>query len=139
MTVHQTHSIKILSATTIFLMLFTVSSIAKPKQSVAHGFARVSNAKLYYEIAGEGQPLILIHGGNMDRRMWDQQFATFAKSYKVIRYDVRGFGKSDRQVKAFAHYQDLYDLMRFLRIDLLQKWLRAEFKVIQPGNQVEPQ
>ena len=115
MTVHQTSLNKILSAT-ITLMLLVVPSIAKPKQYVKHGFAKLSNAKLYYEIAGKGQPLILIHGGNMDRRMWDEQFETFAKSYKVIRYDVRGFGKSDRQVKAFAHHQDLYELMRFLKI-----------------------
>ena len=49
-------------------------------------------------------------------RLQDEQFAAFGKTYKVIRYDVRGFGKSDRQVKAFAHYQDIYDLMKFLRI-----------------------
>ena len=115
MTVHQTSLNKILSAT-IALMLLLVPSTAKPKQYVKHGFAKVSNAKLYYEIAGKGQPLVLIHGGNMDRRMWDEQFDTFAKSYKVLLYDVRGFGKSDRQVKAFAHYQDLYDLMKFVGI-----------------------
>lgn len=115
MSIDQTRPTKILSAI-IVLILLTVSAAAKPKQSARHGFARVSNAKLYYEIAGEGRALILIHGGNMDRRMWDQQFASFAESYKVIRYDVRGFGKSDRQVKAFAHSQDLYDLMKFLRI-----------------------
>ena len=115
MTVHQITGNKILSAT-IVLMLLTAPSIAKPKQTLKHGFTKVSNAKIYYEIVGEGQPLILIHGGNMDRRMWDEQFATFAKTFKVIRYDVRGFGKSDRQVKAFAHYQDLYDLMKFLGI-----------------------
>ena len=115
MAVRQVSFSKIFFATTI-LMLLTAPSTAKPKRTVKQGFAKVSNAKIYYEIAGEGQPLILIHGGNMDRRMWDQQFVTFAKTYKVIRYDVRGFGKSDRQVKAFAHYQDLYDLMKFLRI-----------------------
>lgn len=115
MTVHQITGNKILSAT-IVLMLLTAPSTAKPKQTVKHGFVKVSNAKIYYEIVGEGQPLILIHGGNMDRRMWDEQFAALGKTYKVIRYDVRGFGKSDRQVKAFAHYQDLYDLMKFLRI-----------------------
>lgn len=115
MTVHRISWNKILSAAATVLMLLTPLT-AKPKQTVKQGFAKVSNAKIYYEMIGEGQPLILIHGGNMDRRMWDEQFAAFAKTYKVIRYDVRGFGKSDRQVKAFAHYQDLYDLMKFLGI-----------------------
>jgi pimeloyl-ACP methyl ester carboxylesterase len=115
MTIHQITRNQILSATAV-LMLLTIPSTAQPKQTVKHGFARVSNAKIYYEIVGEGEPLILIHGGNMDRRMWDEQFAAFAKTYKVIRYDVRGFGKSDIQVKAFAHYQDLHNLMKFVGI-----------------------
>jgi pimeloyl-ACP methyl ester carboxylesterase len=113
--VHQTSIGKIPSAIAVLLLL-AVPVTAKPKQAVKRGFATVSNAKLFYEMAGQGQPLILIHGGNMDRRMWDQQFAIFAKSYKVIRYDVRGFGKSDKQIKAFAHYQDLYDLMKYLGV-----------------------
>ena len=106
---------KLLCATTVSMLLI-VPATAKPKQTVKRGFAKVTNAKIYYEVLGKGQPLILIHGGNMDRRMWDEQFAAFAKKYKVIRYDVRGFGKSDKQVKAFAHHQDLFDLMQFLGI-----------------------
>lgn len=98
------------------LMIFACHNLLEA-QSIKRGFAKVNNARLYYEISGKGEPLILIHGGNMDRRMWDDQFTFFAKNYKVVRYDVRGFGKSDKQVKPFAHHQDLFDLMTFLKIE----------------------
>jgi pimeloyl-ACP methyl ester carboxylesterase len=62
------------------------------------GFAEVDGTRLYYETLGEGHPLVLIHGGYMDRRMWDDQFYVFSQHYRVIRYDVRGFGKSELQV-----------------------------------------
>ncbi len=108
---------KHLKSLLLVLALMTFPSAFVEAKPEKHGFARVGNAKLYYEVAGKGEPLILIHGGNMDRRMWDAQFDVFAKHYKVIRYDVRGFGKSDKQVKPFAHHQDLYDLMKVLHIE----------------------
>ena len=54
------------------------------------GFIEVNGTQLYYETLGEGHPLVLIHGGYMDRRMWDDQFSIFAERYRMIRYDVRG-------------------------------------------------
>jgi pimeloyl-ACP methyl ester carboxylesterase len=41
---------------------------------------------LYLETEGHGEPVVLIQGGQMDRRMWDAQFELFAKQYRVIRY-----------------------------------------------------
>jgi pimeloyl-ACP methyl ester carboxylesterase len=54
--------------------------------SSASGFAEVNGTRLYYEVAGSGEPLILVHGFTFDRRMWDDQFLEFSKNYKVIRY-----------------------------------------------------
>lgn len=59
------------------------------------GFIETNGTELYYEMLGEGQPLVLLHGGYMDRRMWDDQFKVFARDYQVIRYGIRGFGKSE--------------------------------------------
>ena len=73
--------------------------------------------KIYYETIGEGHPLVLIHGGLLDRRIWDEQFRVFAEHYKVIRYDLRGFGKSDMPKKTFYHIDDLYNLLKFLSVD----------------------
>jgi len=78
------------------------------------GMARVNGTSLYYEIRGKGFPVVLISGGGMlDRRGWDEQFEALAKSYKVIRYDIRGIGKSARPQQAFSHSHDLYALSRF--------------------------
>jgi pimeloyl-ACP methyl ester carboxylesterase len=81
------------------------------------GTASVNGTQLYYETLGEGHPLVLIHGGYMDRRMWDDQFDAFAQRYRVIRYDVRGFGKSELPPVPYADRQDLFDLLKYLGIE----------------------
>jgi pimeloyl-ACP methyl ester carboxylesterase len=81
------------------------------------GFVEVNGTQLYYETLGEGHPLVLIHGGYMDRRMWDDQFHVFAKQYRVIRYDVRGFGKSELPSVPYADRQDLYALLKHLGVE----------------------
>ena len=73
---------------------------------------------MYYEINGEGDPIVLLHGNFGDCRHWDDQFKDFAESHKVLRYDFRGFGKSSMPVegKPYAHYIDLKALMDHLGI-----------------------
>jgi 3-oxoadipate enol-lactonase len=73
--------------------------------------------KLYYEVAGEGRTVVLIHGGLADRRLWDDQFRAFAKHFRVVRYDLRGFGKSDFSMGPLSHVEDLAALLKFLRIE----------------------
>ncbi|HZO76142.1 MAG TPA: alpha/beta hydrolase [Ktedonobacteraceae bacterium] len=80
-------------------------------------FVEVNGTQLYYEVLGEGHPLVLIHGGYMDRRMWDDQFHAFARHYRVIRYDVRGFGKSKLPSVPYADRQDLYTLLNYLGVE----------------------
>ena len=77
-----------------------------------------STTRLYYEVAGSGHPLVLIHGFTLDTRMWDDQFETFAREYQVVRYDRRGFGKSSLPVdEDYAHADDLAALLEHLGID----------------------
>jgi len=80
------------------------------------GFAEVNGTRLYYEVMGEGNNIVLIHAGKLDRRMWDDQFNQFAKHYKVIRYDVRGYGKSEIPQKPYSDVEDLYSLLNFLNV-----------------------
>lgn len=62
---------------------------------IKSGFIDVPGAQLYYEVAGEGDPpILLLHGGLLDRHMWDEQFQFFAQHYQTIRYDMRGSGES---------------------------------------------
>jgi pimeloyl-ACP methyl ester carboxylesterase len=49
--------------------------------------------------------------------MWDDQFSVFAEHYRVIRYDVRGFGKSELPQVSYADWQDLYYLLTTLGIE----------------------
>ena len=72
---------------------------------------------LYYEIAGEGQPLVLIHGGLVNSGLWDDQFDVFAQRYRVLRYDVRGFGQSAAPNQPYSNYADLKQLLDFFGID----------------------
>ena len=82
------------------------------------GYADVNGTKLYYEIAGSGTPLILVHGMSLDTRMWDGQFGVLAENYRVIRYDARGHGKSvPTSTDPYSHSQDLKGLMDALGIE----------------------
>ncbi len=72
---------------------------------------------LYYEIAGEGHPLVLIHGGLVNSGLWDDQFEVFAGQYRTLRYDVRGFGKSKPPASYYSNHGDLRDLLDSLDID----------------------
>ncbi|HKS30741.1 MAG TPA: alpha/beta fold hydrolase [Pyrinomonadaceae bacterium] len=86
---------------------------------VESGFAEIGGARLFYEQAGEGDALVLVHAGIADARMWDEQFQVFARSFRVVRYDRRGFGRtraSDGSAR-FSHHEDLYNLLRFLEIE----------------------
>jgi 3-oxoadipate enol-lactonase len=80
----------------------------------------VNGTSLFYEVAGEGHPLVLNHGGLVDNHLWDDQFDEFARHFKVIRYDIRGFGDSGMLKNGMEPYsmeRDLYALLQFLGIE----------------------
>lgn len=77
----------------------------------------VEGGKLYYQIEGSGHWLVLIHVGFLDQRMWDEQFEYFPKGFSVLRYDVRGFGRSSRSVNKYSDVEDLYILLTTLRVE----------------------
>ena len=82
------------------------------------GFAEVDSASLYYEIAGDGEPLALVHAGIADRRMWDGQLAAFAEGHRVIRYDMRACGRSETSEGApFSRHDDLRGVFDSLGIE----------------------
>lgn len=81
------------------------------------GFVDIGKCQISYEMKGEGIPLILIHGGALDKRMWDDQFDEFAKHFKVIRYDARKHGMTKNEPNTFSHHEDLKIFMEKLAID----------------------
>lgn len=98
--------------------------------SLTSGFAPVHNGSLYYEVAGSGPAILLIHAGVADCTMWDPQFDLFSQNYRVIRYDTRGFGKSRTKTTDFSNRQDIVDLLTFLGVD------RACVTGISRGGQI---
>ena len=78
------------------------------------------DGEINYEIAGEGHPLIFVSGLNGVARYWQPQVPVFARCYKVITYDQRGTGGSDRLQKKFSVDQmaaELAALMDGLKIE----------------------
>jgi 3-oxoadipate enol-lactonase len=70
------------------------------------GFIEVEGGRLYYEVEGSEHPLLMIHGGLGSLRMWDGQVPAFAEHYRVIRYDTRGFGRTETDDVAFRNQDD---------------------------------
>lgn len=87
--------------------------LTTPKKS---GFANIDNAKIYYEMAGKGVSIVMIHAGVADSRQWNNEFTAFAERYQVIRYDMRGYGKSEPVDGEFSHLRDLVSLLDALEI-----------------------
>jgi 3-oxoadipate enol-lactonase len=85
--------------------------------AVQTGFAEINGAQIYYEVAGEGQPFVMVHAGIADNTMWDGQFEFFAQQYKVVRYDMRGYGKSLPVADDYQRHEDLRALLDHLNID----------------------
>src|ERR671913_1489876 len=75
------------------------------------GMAEVNGARIYYEVAGEGEPLVFVHAGIADSRMWEDQLLAFADRYRVIRHDMRGFGMTAMVDGPFSYHEDLRALL----------------------------
>jgi 3-oxoadipate enol-lactonase len=71
---------------------------------------------MHYEIHGNGDPVVLLHGGALSSRMWDGQIEALARHHKVIRYDLRGHGLSPTPTEPFTHFEDLRELLDDLAI-----------------------
>jgi 3-oxoadipate enol-lactonase len=84
--------------------------------AVKTGYAPYNGAKLYFETRGDGPALVFIHAGVSDHRMWDPQFEAFAARFQVVRFDLRGFGKSAMPEESFALRDDLLAVLRHLGI-----------------------
>jgi len=85
--------------------------------TATEGSADVNGARLWYEMAGVGPALVMAHGHLIDSGQWDSQFVEFAREFRVVRYDARGFGRSDKPAQPFAFHEDLRGLLGFLGIE----------------------
>lgn len=81
---------------------------------------RVRDIEMYYEETGQGTPLLLIHGLGSSARDWERQIPYFSKNYRVITYDVRGHGQTDKPAGPYGiplFAQDTAEFMKILNIE----------------------
>ena len=71
------------------------------------GFLETNGASIYHEVEGTGEAVVLIHAGVANLRMWDDQVAALRDSYRVIRYDTRGFGRTETEAVEFSNRADV--------------------------------
>lgn len=69
---------------------------------------------LQYSEAGDGAPVVLLHGFGLDGAMWEPQWLPFASRYRTIRYDFRGYGASSVPTGPYSHVDDFRALLRSL-------------------------
>lgn len=75
-----------------------------------------TTSSLEFDVAGVGETVVLVHAGVADRRMWDPQWAALAATYRVVRYDARGFGETSEPRGPWSHWQDLLEVLDALGI-----------------------
>jgi len=99
-----------------FLLVATVS-IANSSASTSDYLA-LGDDRIYYEDVGQGFPLVLVSGGSgMDLRQWDRVTPDLSESFRVIRIDPRGIGKSDNPTVRYSDTDDLVKLLDHLGLD----------------------
>jgi pimeloyl-ACP methyl ester carboxylesterase len=77
---------------------------------------QINGATIHYRREGAGFPIVMLHAGVADSRMWQAQADEFAKQFDVIRPDMRGFGDSELPARPWKPREDLLALMDELRI-----------------------
>jgi pimeloyl-ACP methyl ester carboxylesterase len=98
---------------------------------VDSGLLDVEGASLYYEVFGAGSPVVLLQGTSVDHRVWDEQVAPLAHAHTIVRYDLRGSGRSTAGAGG-THLDDLkalLDHLGFQRSVLLGQALGARIAV----------
>jgi 3-oxoadipate enol-lactonase len=103
----------------IFCTALLAGCAASELRDVQDGFAPTDNGRLYYQVAGSGDAVVLIHGNAGDHRHWNNQFEYLASRFLVIRYDVRGYGRSSVPVlgSPYSDSADLAQLLDYLNIE----------------------
>ena len=106
-----------------FLMLMTMlsSGVVLGQQKPTTGYAPVNGIKVYYEVYGEGKPIVLLHGAFWTIEMnWGQLIPELAKTRKVIAIEFQGHGHtpfSDRKLDLATLATDVEGVMNHLKVD----------------------
>jgi pimeloyl-ACP methyl ester carboxylesterase len=97
------------------LSSFLISAIATAES--ATGFVEApGGGKLGYEVRGEGPPVVFLHDGLVSSAGWDSTFNALAKGFRAIRYDRRGFGRSEPPKGPYSDVDDLHAVLETLKV-----------------------
>jgi pimeloyl-ACP methyl ester carboxylesterase len=96
---------------------FALQSDSNSSTTTDSGYINIEGGKLWYEIAGEGGNIVLLHDGLIHREVWDDVFLVLARNHRVLRYDRRGYGKSSSPQVPFSNVNDLDQLLVQLEIE----------------------
>ena len=104
---------------TFCLSVIIAANLLSQSNSIAvdSGYVNVDGGKLFYEIAGKGENIVLLHDGMVNCYIWDEQFQVLARNYRVIRYDRRGYGKSSDPQSKYSHIDDLNQVFLQLKVE----------------------
>jgi 3-oxoadipate enol-lactonase len=83
---------------------------------MTEGYVEIGGGRIHYELTGSGPDIVFVHGFSLDMRSWDKQVEAFAGHYRILRYDLRGFGGSSLPSDPYDHCEDLAALMDRLDI-----------------------
>jgi pimeloyl-ACP methyl ester carboxylesterase len=113
---------QLLTSIAFALSIFIVTALnAQQMKPLNSGYAPVNGIKLYYEVYGEGQPVILLHGAFYTIDMnWGQLIPELSKTRKVIAIEMQGHGHtpfSERELSITTLASDVEKLMDYLKID----------------------
>lgn len=75
----------------------------------------INQIKFFYEIHGNGEPLVFIHGLGASTKDWEAQIAFFEKKYQVISFDLRGHGKTDKPNEGYSVVQFANDAVTLIK------------------------
>lgn len=81
-------------------------------QKMTYQFAEINDIPMHFDVQGEGPGLVLLHAGIAHLGMWDEQMEAFAQHFRVLRYDIRGWGQTPDPVGEYTEHGDLQALMQ---------------------------
>ncbi len=79
---------------------------------MTYQFAKINGIPMHFDIQGEGPGLVLLHAGIAHLGMWDEQMEAFAEHFRVLRYDIRGWGQTPDPAGEYTKHGDLLALMQ---------------------------
>ena len=105
----------------VSLIFFSATCFSQSQTLKSSGYAPVNGLKMYYEVHGDGKPLVLLHGSFMTIDLnFNELIPELAKTHKVIAVEMQGHGRTGDIDRPFSYpslAKDIGDLLTFLKVD----------------------